>query len=221
MVPSCIQIHADVRLVGGTVPVAELLAVIFLVERSVGLIHSHSDCKCVCVCVFWQGQDRTAERGAHVTLWSRLQQALSRHQGAVEISWCKAHFTSDNFHQFDLTPEILVGNAVADALAKKGASVFLAANDWVKICQDRMGCSTAHVCHQYTCCSGCSTKCLSAHPEDVLLAARRASGNVNAPSWKTPPRTHWSLWAKGIIAMCVKTLHQPVVRWFGSEAPFA
>ena len=36
-----------------------------------------------------------------------------------------------------------------------------------------MGCSTAHVCHQYTCCSGCSTKCLSAHPEDVLLAARR------------------------------------------------
>ena len=71
------------------------------------------------------------ERGAHVTLWSRLQQAVSRHQGAVEISWCKAHITLENFHQFNSTPEIVVGIAVADALSKKGASVFPAATDCV------------------------------------------------------------------------------------------
>ena len=77
-----------------TVPMAELLAVIFLVERSVGPIHIHSDCKYVC-----SGKNKLAqrtERGAHVTLWTRLQQALSRHQGTVEISWCKALITSDN-----------------------------------------------------------------------------------------------------------------------------
>ena len=34
-----------------------------------------------------------------------------------------------------MTPKIFVGNAVADALAKKGASVFLAANDWKKMDQ--------------------------------------------------------------------------------------
>ena len=122
-----------VTLDNATVPVAELLAVILLFQRSVGPIHIHSDCKYVC-----SGKNniaRRTERGAHVTLWSRLQQALSRHHGDVVISWCKAHITPNNFHQFDMTPEILVGNAVADALAKKGASVFPAANDWVKLDQ--------------------------------------------------------------------------------------
>ena len=123
--------YGSLTFVNATVPVAELLAVIFLVEKTVGPIHIHSNCKYVC-----SGKDnitQRTERGAHVTLWSRLQQALSRYQGAVEISWCKAHITSDNLHQFNSTPEILVGNAVADALAKKGASDFLAANDWVKM----------------------------------------------------------------------------------------
>ena len=76
--------HGKVTLDNATVPVAELLAVIFLVERFVGPIHIHTDCKNVC-----SGKDKIAqrtERGADGTLWSRLQQALSRHQGAVEIS---------------------------------------------------------------------------------------------------------------------------------------
>ena len=123
--------YGKVTLDNATVPVAELFAVIFLVERSVGPIHIHFDCKYVC-----SGKNKLArrtERGAHVTLWTRLQQALSRHQG-VEIS-CKAHITSDIFHQFAMTPEIWVGNAVADALAKKGASVLPAANDWVNMDQ--------------------------------------------------------------------------------------
>ena len=54
-----------------TVPVAELLAVIILVERSVGPINIHSDCKFVCAC-FNKFAQRTI-RGAHVTLWTRLQ----------------------------------------------------------------------------------------------------------------------------------------------------
>ena len=40
--------YGPVTLENATVPVAELLAVIFLVERSVGPIHIHSDCKYVC-----------------------------------------------------------------------------------------------------------------------------------------------------------------------------
>ena len=40
--------YGPVTLDNATVPVAELLAVIFLVERSVGPIHIHSDCKYVC-----------------------------------------------------------------------------------------------------------------------------------------------------------------------------
>ena len=193
MVPNCIPIRAVVRLVGffcsvtadlqlrtgaygpvtldnATVPLAELLAVIFLVERSVGPIHIHSDCKYVC-----SGKNKLAqrtERGAHVTLWTRLQQALSRHQGAVEIFWCKAHITWDNFHHFAMTPEILVGNAVADALSKKGASVFLAANDWVKM--DQITWAVQQRIYATNILAGqAAPRSASAHPEDVLLAARR------------------------------------------------
>ena len=150
-------------------PVAELLAVIFLVERSVGPIHIQSDCKFVC-----SGKDKItqrAERGAHVTLWSRLQQ-VSRHHGAVEIYWCKAHITSDNFHQFNSTPEILVGNAVADALAKKEASVFLAANDWVTM--DQIAWAVQQRIYATSILAAqAAPRSVSAHREDVLLAARR------------------------------------------------
>ena len=136
MVPNCLRIFAVVRSVGvsvlshlictgvngpvtlesATVPVAELLAVIFLVERSVGPIHIHSDCKYFCAGT--NKLTQSTKRGALVALWTRLHKALSRHQGTVEMSWCKAHITAGNFHQFGVTPKILVGNAVADALAK-------------------------------------------------------------------------------------------------------
>ena len=161
----CTAACGPVTLDNATVPVAQLLAVIFLAERSDGPIHNLPNCRNVC-----SGKDKIAqrtERGAHVTLWSRLQQALS---GAVEISWCKAHITSDNFHQFKSTPEILVGNAVADALAKKGASVFPAANDWVKMDQIAWAVQQAHLCHL---AAQAAPRSVSALPEDVLLAARR------------------------------------------------
>ena len=160
--------HGPLTLDNATVPVAELLAVIFLVGRSVGPIHSTPIAS---MCVLAKKQART-DRGAHVTLWTRLQQALSRHQGTVEISWCKAHITLDTFHQFAMTPEILVGTAVADALAKKGASVFPAVNDWVTMdqitwaVQQRMY-ATSILAAQ------AAPRSASAHLEDVLLAARR------------------------------------------------
>ena len=81
--------YGPVALDNAAVPVAELLPVIFLVERSVVPIHIHSDCKYVC-------SGKKQARTAHGTR-RRLQQALSRHQGTVEISWRKAHITSDNF----------------------------------------------------------------------------------------------------------------------------
>ena len=48
-----------------------------------------------------------------------------------------------------------------------------------------------------------------------------ASGNVNAPCWRMPPRTHFSQLAKGITAVCVRAPHQLEVRWIGSATPFA
>ena len=48
-----------------------------------------------------------------------------------------------------------------------------------------------------------------------------ASENVNAPSWKMLPRTHLSRLAKGTTAVCVRAPHQLVVRWIGCAAPFA
>ena len=73
--------YGPVTLESATVPVAELWAVIFLVERPVGPIHIHSDCRYV-----YAGKNKPTQRtkrGAHVTLWTRLQQALSRNQGTV------------------------------------------------------------------------------------------------------------------------------------------
>ena len=180
--------YGPVTLESATVPVAELLAVNFLVERSVGPIHIHSDCKCVCA-----GKNKLTQRtkrGAHVTLWTRLQQALSRHQGTVEISLCKAHITADNSHQFGMTPEILVGNPVADALACSLLSVI--GVRWVASLGQY---SSAYMppaylpprLHRATplltlrmCCS----------PHDV-------SASVSAPVWRMLHHTLWYLVGKG------------------------
>ena len=197
---------------------AELLAVIFLVQRSVGPINIHADCNYVC-----SGKNKLAqrtERGAHVTLRSRLQQALSRHQGTVKISWCKAHITSDNFHQFAMTPEILVGNAVADALAKKGASVFLAANDWVKMDQITLAVQQ-RIFATSILAAQAAPRSVPAHAEDVLLAARRVRKRERTILGNAS--TH-SLVLVGLgchCHMCVKTLHQRLVHWIGSATPFA
>ena len=61
--------YGPVTLESATVPGAELLAVIFLVGRSVGPIHS--DCKYVCA-----GRNKLTQRtkrGAHVTLCRKLR----------------------------------------------------------------------------------------------------------------------------------------------------
>ena len=160
--------YGPVTLENATVPVAELHAVIFLFERSIGPIHIHSDCKYVRADK--NKLTQRTKRGAHVTLWTRLQQALSRHQGTVEIFQCKAQITADNFHQFAMTLEILVGNVVADALAKKGASVIPAI--WGKM--DRMTWAVQQRIYPTSILAAqAAPRNTTAHPEDVLLAARR------------------------------------------------
>ena len=44
----------------------------------------------------------------------------------------------------------------------------------------------------------------------MFCSLHAESKNGNAPSWRTLHRTHWFLLAKGIIAMCAKTLPQRV-----------
>ena len=100
----------------------------------------------------------------------------------------------------NLTPEILVGNAVADALAKKGASVFPAAKERVEMDQI----TWADQQRIYATCilaAQAAPRSVSAHPEDVLLAARRIRKR-ELTILENASRTRWSLWANGIIAMC-------------------
>ena len=68
-----------------------------------------------------------------------------------------------------MTPEILVGN---DALANKGASVFPAANDWVKM--DQITCAVQQRIYATSILAAqAAPRRVPAHPEDVLLAPRR------------------------------------------------
>ena len=151
-----------------TVPVAELLAVIFLVDRSVGHIHIHSDCKSVC-----SGKIKLSQRTERRTHFGPDCSKLCRDiRGMVKISWCKALITSDNFHQFAVTPEILVGSAVAHALVKKGASVFPAVNDWVKM-DEITWAAQQRIYPTSILAAQAAPRSASAHPEDVLLAVRR------------------------------------------------
>ena len=104
MVPNCIQIHADVRLVGDfalsqqTSSCAQehmeqsRLVMLrchwlnFLQSSfwSKGLLDPSISTPTGSVCSGKVKIAQRTERGAHVTLWSRLQQALSRHQGAAK-----------------------------------------------------------------------------------------------------------------------------------------
>ena len=71
-----------------------------------------------------------------------------------------------------MTPEILVGNAVADALAMKGASVFSAVNYWGKM--DRITWAVQQRIYATSILAAqASSYNTIAHPEDVLFAARR------------------------------------------------
>ena len=71
-----------------------------------------------------------------------------------------------------MTPEILVGNFVADALAKKGASVFFAVNDWGKM--DRITWGVQQRIYATSILAAqAAPRNTTAHPEDVLLSARR------------------------------------------------
>ena len=84
----------------------------------------------------------------------------------------QSQITADNFHQFAMTPEILVGNLVADAFAKQGASVILAVNDGSKM--DRITWAVQQRIYATSILAAqAAPRYTTAHPEDVLLTARR------------------------------------------------
>ena len=84
-----------------------------------------------------------------------------------------------------MTPEIVVGNAPADALAKKGASVFPAVQNG----PDHLGSTATHLCHQLLAAQA-APRSASAHLEDVLLAARRVRKRERTILSRTLHRTH-------------------------------
>ena len=156
--------YGPVTFDNATVPVAELLVVIFLVERSVGPIHIHSDCKYVC-----SGKDKITqrtERGAHVTLLDKIAASFVETPGSCGDFMVQS--PSDNFHQVAMTPKILVGSAVADAFAKKSASVFLAVNDCVKMDQITWAVQQ-RIYATSILAAQAAPRSASAHLEDVLL----------------------------------------------------
>ena len=76
-------VFGQVSLENASVLVADLLAVTFLIELSVGRLLIHSNCNYVCA--GWRRLEHRTRRGAHVSLWTRLQHAVSQHQGSVEM----------------------------------------------------------------------------------------------------------------------------------------
>ena len=125
------------------------------------------------VCVLWQGQDRTAH-GARCARHTLVQIAAS----SVETPRCCGDLLVQSPHNFGQFPSVhcdtrdLGGNAVADALAEKGASVFLAANDWVKMDQIAWA-AQQRIYATSILAAQAAPRSVSAHPEDVLLATRR------------------------------------------------
>ena len=144
------------------------------------------------------------KRGPHVTLWTRPQQALLRHHGTVEISLCKAHITADKFHQFAMTPEILVGNAVADALAKRGANVFPAFNDWGKMDQITWA-AQQRIYATSIFAAQAAPRNTTAHPEEVLLAAQRVRKRERTSLENASSHSLVSV-GKGISLPCLRAL---------------
>ena len=123
--------------------------------------------------------------------------------------------TSDTFHQFNSTPEIDVGNVVADALAKKGASVFPVASDWVNMDQI-VWAVQQRIYATSILAAQAAPRSVSAHPEDVLHAERERTILENASSHSLV------LVGKGYhCRVSVRALHQLVARWIGCAAPFA
>ena len=71
-------VYGPVALDNATVPVAELFAVVFSVERSGGPIHIHSDCECVCVCVLVRTSSHSARCEAHTSHFRPVCSKLCR-----------------------------------------------------------------------------------------------------------------------------------------------
>ena len=197
------------------VPVAELFAVIFLVEKSVG--PTSTPIASVCVCSRKNKLAQRTERGAHVTLWTRLQQALSRHQGTVEISWCKATSPRTISTSLRWHPRFWWAMLWLTHPLRKVQACSLKRTTGSKWIRSLGQYSSAFMLPAYL--------LHRLHHEAPLLTLRMFCSlhaepeNGNAPSWRTLHHTHRFLLAKGSIAMCAKTLHQRVVRWIGFETP--
>ena len=99
-----------------------------------------------------------------------------------------------------------------DALAKKGASVFPAVNDWRKMDQITWG-------HQHTCCSGCTTQRLSSSRKHFDRCTPNPKTRAHHPGERIIALTG-SRWQRASLP-CANILHQGVELWIGFGIPSA
>ncbi len=105
-----------------TVPRAELSAVLFLLRATEGPIQIWSDCTYV---VSGMAKKRfLIPQGKNQDLWFSVSRALAaRGEGFVRVDWTKAHPTPKEIIKYSLGPDRVLGNAIADELAKKAANL--------------------------------------------------------------------------------------------------
>ena len=114
---------------------AELTALVKAVANTRGPLLCYSDCLYV---VFgFHSRIRHRSVGPHADLWHTLSTLLAARPFPVRVQWVKAHVNATTAKQHGLSPLQIVGNCVADALAKYAASLG-DVPDWQKKRLDEM-----------------------------------------------------------------------------------
>ena len=59
----------------------------------------------------------------HAPRWRMVGDLMQGRMRRVEVRWTKAHLTAARQIELQIDPKVLIGNACADALAKRGAEL--------------------------------------------------------------------------------------------------
>ena len=98
---------------------AELVALGEALRRTSGPVVVFSDCKYVVDGLNAGLRKRTSRGSRHADVWDATQkEAMGR---STTLTWVKAHVTTvEDYIKYGSAPEMVIGNAAASALAKRG-----------------------------------------------------------------------------------------------------
>ena len=61
--------------------------------------------------------------GANADLWLQVRETMAQRPGSIQVKWAKAHVTAHDIATLSIPHAWIIGNSVADALAKRGAAL--------------------------------------------------------------------------------------------------